>query len=88
MPHRFLDVFACWKGCFSKQGNSFVLNAVPFCVMWLVWRVRKHKAFEGTEGITMELKMILLCVLFNWIAALHNPLSSSLLDFLDTCSFY
>ena len=31
--------------------------------------------------------MILLRALFDWMMALHNPLASSLLDFLDSCSF-
>jgi hypothetical protein len=32
--------------------------------------------------------MILLSALFDWKEALHTPISSSLLDFIDSCSFY
>lgn len=66
-----------------------VLFGIRFhCVMWLVWRVLNCRAFEGTKRITTELKMNLLHALFDWKEALHNLHSSSLLDFLDTCSFY
>jgi hypothetical protein len=58
------------------------------CVTGVLWRELNCRAFEGTKRITMELKMNLLRALFYWKEALHNPHSSSLLDFLDTCSFY
>jgi hypothetical protein len=44
--------------------------------------------FEGIEKTSMELKMILLCALFDWKEAFHSPISSLLLAFIDICSFY
>ena len=35
----------------------------------------------------MKFEMILLCASFDCMAALHSPLSSTLLDFIDSCLF-
>ena len=62
MPCRVVDLLAVWTGrCgkFSRGGNCW--KAIPLCLMWIIWRERNNRAFEGirTERRTLELKIIL-----------------------------
>jgi hypothetical protein len=83
---RVIDLLACWNRRFNGQGNGIVWNAVPLCVMWMVWRESNSWAFEGIERTTIDLKMILLRALFDWMVAWHSTVPISLLDFIDGCS--
>ena len=40
--------------------------------MWATWREQNNQAFEGLEHMTTELKMIVLRLLFDWMAVTHT----------------
>jgi hypothetical protein len=62
-----------------------IWNAIPSCLMWLIWRERNHRAFEDSERNSVELKLTLLRTLFEWMAAVSSHSSFSVLDFIDGC---
>jgi hypothetical protein len=82
-----LDVLASWKGCFARRGKGVIWNAVPLCLMWLIWKERNQRAFEGLERSSTELKMFLLRAMFDWMFTINSLTFSSLLDFVDSISF-
>ena len=47
---------------------------------------RNRRAFEDSERTIVELKLLLLKALYDWMAALLSHLFSSVLDFIDICS--
>jgi hypothetical protein len=53
--------------------------------VWMIWWESNRRAFEDSERTIVELKMILLRDLCNWMVALSNHLFSFVLDFIDTC---
>ncbi len=73
IPARVIDVLA-WGG------QRVIWDAVPLCLMWLLWRERNRRPFEDSERSSVELKFIFLRALCDWI----NVFSSTL-DFVDFC---
>jgi hypothetical protein len=55
--------------------------------MWTIWRQRNNRVFEGFERPTMDLKLILLRSLVEWMAVLPRHSCSSLPEFIDCCNF-
>ena len=47
MLARIIDLFTSWMGGFSKCRLALVWGAVLHCVMWLLWRERNNRVFEG-----------------------------------------
>jgi len=52
------------------QKNAIVWNATPLCIMWTTWEERNSHLFEGIEHSLLDLKFILLCTLYEWMAIL------------------
>ena len=84
MPSRVIDLLVCWKWSFSKRGSSVIWSAVPLYLMWMLWRERNRRAFEDSKRSSMELKMILLWTICDWMDALSGHSFSSILDFVDS----
>ena len=86
MPFRLVDLMISWMRSFRKSRHAEEWGAVPLCVMWVLWRERNQRVFEGQEQTVLELKILLLCTLFDW---LHCSSSHSFLcfeDILDSCT--
>jgi hypothetical protein len=56
MPARVIDLLTSWMGGFGKSRLAFVWGVVPHCVMWLLWRERNNRVFEGQEITSLDLK--------------------------------
>jgi hypothetical protein len=74
---RVVDLLASWKGRFGRHCIGVVGNAVPLCVMWIIWQERNACTFEGIERSVVELKLFFLRTLFEWMAAFHAHLFTS-----------
>lgn len=85
MPQRVVELLACWKGQYARCCNGEIWNAIPLGLMWILWREWNRWTFEGLERSMLEVKFILLCLSYDWMASLssHSP---SLLDFLYYCN--
>lgn len=59
--------------------------AMPLCLLWMVWRERNRRAFEGLEWHSTGSKLFLMCPLHEWMVV-SNHSSSTLLAFIDSYS--
>ena len=82
MPRTTYDLLHCWR---RKGLAHLVWNAIPSCLMWLLWRERNQQAFEDSEWHTVELKLILLRTLMELLAAVSRLSFPSVLAFIDDC---
>jgi hypothetical protein len=85
MPRRIVDVLACWQGRLGRHKNWVLWNAIPHCVLWCIWRERNDRTFEGCERNILDLKILLLRTLFDWMTATSLFSFSNFLEFLDYC---
>ena len=77
MPQKAYDLLHCWR----RKGPAYVVwNAIPSCLMWLLWRERNQRAFEDAERHSADLKLLLIRTLMEWTAAVSSQ--SSLLFLL------
>ena len=81
------ELFACWQGKMGKHPKHLIWRAVPHCLMWCLWRERNLRIFEGCEQHVDELKLLFLRTLFEWVTSTRLYPCSTLLDFIDSCSF-
>ena len=81
-----LSFLFIWMGGFGKSRSALVWGAVPHCVMWLLWRERNKRVFEGQEVTSLDLKSKFLRTLFEWVSITTNLGLLSFEEFLDSCN--
>ena len=64
-----LGLLDCWQGRFGRHRNLRVWRAVPHCLMWSLWRERNGCSFEDSEQTIVELKLLFLRTLCDWVSA-------------------
>ena len=78
-----------WKGRFPRHCNGAIWSTVPSCIVWVLWKERNNHTFKGLERSLVELKLVFLCTLYEWMAALgghsfsHFWISLTVVLFLD-----
>jgi hypothetical protein len=78
MPQTTYDLLHCWR----RKGPVYVVwNAIPSCLMWLLWRERNQQAFEDAERHSADLKLILIRTLMEWTAAVSSQSFPSVFAF-------
>uniref|UniRef100_A0A2N9FS98 Reverse transcriptase zinc-binding domain-containing protein n=1 Tax=Fagus sylvatica TaxID=28930 RepID=A0A2N9FS98_FAGSY len=82
MPQSTYALLHCWR---RKGPAHLIWNAIPSCLMWLLWRERNQRAFEDSERHSAELKLTLLRTLMEWIAAVSRLSFPSVFAFIDDC---
>ena len=87
IPKRVVNLLGSWKGRFAKHQNGNIWNAIPLCIMWILSKERNSRMFNGLERLLVELKLIFLYTLYDWMAALTSHSFSSFLGFLDCSKF-
>ena len=65
--------------CSCLRGHSTLSH------VWIKWRERNHRTFEGIEHSVLELKLFLLLFMY-WMAASSSHSFSSLEKFIDLCN--
>uniref|UniRef100_A0A2N9HSR5 Reverse transcriptase domain-containing protein n=1 Tax=Fagus sylvatica TaxID=28930 RepID=A0A2N9HSR5_FAGSY len=82
MPQTTYELLHCWR----RKGPTYVVwNAIPSCLMWLLWRERNQRAFEDAERHSADLKLILIRTLMEWTAAISSQSFPSVFAFIDGC---
>jgi hypothetical protein len=82
MPPTTYDLLHCWR----RKGPAYVVwNAIPSCLMWLLWRERNQKAFEDAERHSADLKLLIIRTLMEWTAAVTSCSFPSVFAFIDGC---
>ena len=85
MPSTVLNLLACWKRRGLTKDQNTIWNAIPGCLIWLIWRERNQRAFEDIERHSVDLKMILIRTLMDWMTAGSSQVYPSILSFIDDC---
>jgi hypothetical protein len=85
MPRTVSNLLACWKRSGLTKDQNTIWNAIPSCLMWLIWRERNQRAFEDIERHTVDLKMSFIQTLMEWMAALSSQAFPSIITFIDDC---
>uniref|UniRef100_A0A2N9H2G8 beta-N-acetylhexosaminidase n=1 Tax=Fagus sylvatica TaxID=28930 RepID=A0A2N9H2G8_FAGSY len=83
MPCMVLNLLACWKRQGLTKDQNIIWNAIPGCLMWLIWRERNQRAFEDIERHTMDLKLNFIQTLMEWKAVLSSQAVPSIITFID-----
>ena len=86
MPAKITDLLTSWMRGFGKSRAALVWGEVPHCVLWLLWRERNHRVFEGQEVTSLDLKSSFLRTLYEWVSITISPAISSYEEFLDSCN--
>uniref|UniRef100_A0A2N9I574 Reverse transcriptase domain-containing protein n=1 Tax=Fagus sylvatica TaxID=28930 RepID=A0A2N9I574_FAGSY len=84
MPCKVSELLACWRRR-DVSSKNVIWNAIPSCLMWLIWRERNMRAFEDSERHSMELKLTFLHTMVEWMAAMSSQPALSMLHFIDGC---
>lgn len=60
------------KGCgfVGMLNGGGIWKAVPLGLTWSIWKEWNNRAFEGFERSLMDLKLLISCALFDWMAVL------------------
>jgi hypothetical protein len=72
------DLISCWQGKFGRELSYGIWAAVPHCLLWCLWRERNLRIFEDGDQSTLDLRLLLLRTLFDWMTAngcFHSILS-------------
>jgi hypothetical protein len=85
MPSTVSNLLACWKRRGLTKDQNTIWNAIPGCLMWLIWRERNQRAFFFIERHSVDLKMIIIRTLMDWMTAGSSQVYPSILSFIDDC---
>jgi hypothetical protein len=85
IPSTVSNLLACWKRRGLTKDHNTIWNAIPRCLMWLIWCERNQRAFEDIERHTVDLKLIFIRTLMDWMAAGSSQAYPSILSFIDDC---
>jgi hypothetical protein len=60
----------------------------PLSVLWCIWRERNARNFEDCEHGIIELKKMVLQMLFSWRVLWHSSQVSTFAEFIDLCASF
>ena len=69
MPRSLVELIATWSQKFHKPKTKVLWSMIPHCLMWVIWRERNTRTFEGDERSIHELKHFFFQTLFEWANA-------------------
>ena len=49
MPAQVVNLLTSWMGAFRTSCQAVGWGVVPLCIMWVIWRERNQRVFEGIE---------------------------------------
>ncbi len=85
MPSTVAKLLACWKRRGLTKDHNTIWNVIPGCLMWMIWREQNQRAFEDIERHAVDLKLIFIRTLMEWMAAGSSQVYPSILSFIDDC---
>jgi hypothetical protein len=85
MPRTAVEALACWQGSFGRHPNFPIWQVVPHYLMWCIWRERNGCIFEDCERSYVEIKLIFLRSLLDWVVGWGLYSCNSLIQFLELC---
>jgi hypothetical protein len=82
------DMLGSWRG---QKGNRTLIpiwRMAQLCLMWCVWREHNTRCFEDCETDLMNLKKMMLQMLFMWREKFQSMHECSYFEFIDMRSFF
>ena len=86
MPRQVRGMFDCWTRGLIRHQYSLIWKALPHRLMWCLWQERNLRSFEDVESGSLDLKLLFLRTLYDWIQALGLFSFSSFHVFLSSCN--
>jgi hypothetical protein len=83
MPQMVLELLTSWGDLFGCGPVKKVWRLVPLCLMWCLWCERNAWFFEDVETSILELRKLLLNMLYLWRAAHHRLSAFTCADLLN-----
>lgn len=80
------ELLACWQGKFARCSNIVIWNVIPHFLHG-AFGERNAKNFEGWENFVLNLKLLFLKSIFEWVNASGLFSFASMLKMLDSCTF-
>ena len=65
-----VDLIASWSGRSCRLDTKLLWSMIPHFLMWVIWRERNTRTFEGDERWIDELKLFFLQTSLEWANAL------------------
>ena len=50
MSGKVSDLLACWR---RRAASNVIWNAIPSCLMWLIWRERNRRGLSKIQNVTL-----------------------------------
>jgi hypothetical protein len=75
----------------GQKGNQTLIpiwRMAPLCLMWCVWRERNAHCFEDCEIDLINLKRMMLQMMFMWRENFQFMHECSFFEFIDRCSLF
>lgn len=72
-----------WKGSLGSLTRNLAWKVALLGLMWIIWRERNSRIFEGEEKSVILLKSFLLSTLYEWLTLIGNLHVSSFFEFID-----
>ena len=67
------------------HNNGVIWMAVPYCLMWCIWRERNNRCFEDFERTIADLKLFFFKTLSDWMSIIGSHSIFSVYDLKDAC---
>ena len=83
LPRSVFDLLDGWQNLLGKH-TSEILNMVPLCLMWTLWKERNSRIFEDKERLACQLLDCFSISLFHWSRAWGFASTSSIIDFISS----
>jgi hypothetical protein len=60
----------------------------PLCLSWCIWKKQSAHSFEDCETGLINLKKMVIQILFTWKVTLQSMFDCSYSDYLDLCASF
>jgi hypothetical protein len=66
MSRNVIELLIAWRGGRVGMRRKCVWNMIPLCVIWIIWRERNQRSFEGVEKPLFRIISFLVNSLYSW----------------------
>lgn len=88
MPRRVIELLECWRDQVRSHSVLDIWRMSLLCLMWCIWRARNAKCFDDCETSVIELKNILVKLLYTWTRVYNTSQFSNFSDIVVFCSSF
>ena len=83
---RLVELLAFWQGNFGHHHNGVIWMAVPYRLMWCIWRERNNRCFEDFERTIADLKLFFFKTLLDWMSIIGSHSIFLVYYLMDACN--